>query len=162
MSFKISKPFLQAAGLGAIAGMRTFYAPAVASHLYRRHPSKYLRNSPLAFMQSTTASKVFKVLAGGELVGDKLPTAPNRIAAPGLTGRIISGILVGSVTYEAHGKQPLIGGLIGGVAAAASTFGCFFLRKFVVKNTRIPDPYIGAVEDALVIGAGVLIVNNVS
>lgn len=144
----------KAASLGAIAGMRTFYAPAVISHAYSRLPANGLDESPLQFMQSVTTSKVFKLLAIGELVGDKLPNAPNRTDLPGLVGRIVSGALAGSVVYKAEHKQPLLGGIIGGAAAAASTFGCFFLRKLVVKKTRISDAYIGAMEDLLVIGSG--------
>ncbi|RFZ84634.1 DUF4126 family protein [Mucilaginibacter terrenus] len=160
MNITPDKAFLQAVGLGLVAGMRTMYAPAVASHMYSRHKSRYLRHDPLSFMQSITASKIFKVLAAGELVGDKLPTAPNRTSAPGLIGRAISGMLVGSVVYRANGKPPVVGGLIGGAAAVASTFGCFLLRRAVVKSTKIPDPYIGAVEDVLVIAAGAAITQN--
>jgi uncharacterized membrane protein len=55
--------------------MRTFSAPVVVSHVYSRHPSKQLKNTPAQFMQSIATSKVFKVLAAGELVGDKMPFA---------------------------------------------------------------------------------------
>lgn len=148
-------PVFKAISLGIIAGMRTFYAPAVFSHLYRMRPAKSLAQSPLAFMQSTLTSKVFKVLAAGELVGDKLPNTPNRTAIPGVAGRVLSGALVGASVYKASGRKLVTGALIGGVAAVASTYGCFFLRKAIVKSTRISDPYIGSAEDALVIGAGI-------
>lgn len=160
MSAILQTAAARAAALGLIAGMRTFYAPAVLTHLYSRHPGQELHNSPLEFMQSITTSKVFKVLAAGELIGDKMPAAPNRTAIPGLVGRALSGILTGAVVYKAADKHPVVGGLIGGAAAVASTFGCFFLRKALVKSTTIPDPYIGALEDALVIGAGIAFVRN--
>jgi len=155
MKLSITKAFRQAAGVGVIAGMRAFMAPAVISHMYSRHPSARLKDTPLKFIQTIGTSKVFKVLAAGELVGDKLPTAPNRTDLPGLTGRILSGAFAGATVYKVEGKNGVIGGLIGGVAAAASTFGCFFLRKALAKNTFIPDAVIGGIEDALVIGAGV-------
>ncbi len=41
------------------------------------------------------------------------------------------------------------------VSAVASTYISFLLRKSIVKNTSVIDPIIGALEDALVIGAGV-------
>ena len=146
--------FCQAAGLGLIAGMRTFMAPAVASHIYSRHPTKHLRHTPLKFMQTIIASKVFKVLAGAELIGDKMPNAPNRTDAPGLTGRTLSGILVGATVYKASGKQALIGGLIGGAAAVASTFGCFFLRRAISRRKYLPDAVVGGMEDVLTIAIG--------
>nr|WP_294943125.1 DUF4126 family protein [uncultured Mucilaginibacter sp.] len=160
MASILQTPAAKAAALGLIAGMRTFYAPAVLTHMYSRHPAKHLNGSPLAFMQTITASKVFKVLAAGELVGDKMPTAPNRTAVPGLVGRALSGILSGAVVYKASGKHPIIGALIGGATAVASTFGCFFLRKAVGKSTGLPDPYIGVIEDALVIGTGITVARN--
>jgi uncharacterized membrane protein len=160
MNITSDKAFVQAIGLGIVAGMRSMYAPAVASHIYSRHLSRYLRHDPLSFMQSITTSKVFKVLAAGELVGDKLPGTPNRTSAPGLIGRALSGMLVGSVVYRANGKAPVVGGLIGGAAAVASTFGFFYLRRAVVKSTNIPDPYIGGVEDVLTIAAGAAIAQN--
>ncbi|RWY54193.1 DUF4126 family protein [Mucilaginibacter gilvus] len=160
MTAILQTPAGKAAALGLIAGMRTFYAPAVLTHLYSRHQAESLAGSPLEFMKSITASKVFKVLAAGELIGDKLPNTPNRTAIPGLVGRALSGILCGAVVYKAEGSSPLIGGLIGGAASIASTFGCFFLRRGIGKSTKIPDPYIGAIEDALVIGAGIAIARS--
>jgi uncharacterized membrane protein len=157
MRFKTLNLICQAVGLGVIAGMRTFSAPAVISHVYSRRPSKNLEDSPFNLIQSINTSKVFKVLAAGELIGDKLPNTPNRTSAGGLTGRILSGSLAGAVVYKANGKQPLIGALIGSTAAIASAFGCMFLRKALGKSTRIPDPYIGALEDVSVICAATIL-----
>jgi hypothetical protein len=49
----------------------------------------------------------------------------------------------------------LAGALIGSVAALGATFGSYLLRKNVVNKTKIFDPVIGSIEDALVIGAGI-------
>jgi uncharacterized membrane protein len=160
MEIKLSNAFKQAAGLGVIAGMRTFSAPVVLSHVYSRHPSKQLKNTPLQFMQTIPTSKVFNVLGAGELVGDKLPFAPERTSAGGLIGRFISGALCGATIYKANHQQPVIGGIIGGAAAIGSAFGCMFLRLAAGKRTGIPDPVLGAVEDALVIAAGTAIAKN--
>ena len=160
MVFFTHRPVFKAISLGIIAGMRTFYAPAVLTHILSRHSKKSLHHSPLAFMQTMAASKVFKVLAAGELAGDKLPNAPNRTAFPGVTARCLSGILVGATVYQAAGRRPLTGGLIGGIAAAASTYGFFYLRKAIVKTSGIPDAYIGAAEDAVVIAGGIALTVN--
>jgi uncharacterized membrane protein len=157
MNLKISHAFRQAASLGFIAGMRTFTATAVVSHVYSRHPSKQIRWTPLGFMQSISASKVFKVLAAGELVGDKMPFAPNRTSAGGLTGRILSGALCGATVYKANYKKPAIGGLVGAAAAVASAFSCMFLRAKLGKSTGLPDAVIGAIEDVIVITTGVAV-----
>ncbi|TSD66836.1 DUF4126 family protein [Inquilinus sp. KBS0705] len=161
MKSSATNPFTQAAGLGLIAGMRTFIAPAVISHMYSRHPSKKLRKSKLDFLQTITTSKIFKVLAAGELIGDKLPTAPNRTAAPGLIGRALSGAVAGAAVYRVAGKNMVVGSLIGSAAAVASTFGCFFLRKALAKTKIIPDALVGGIEDALAISAGIAIARTV-
>lgn len=159
---KITKNvFSRAVGLGIIAGMRTFMAPAVVSHLYSRHPSKSLHRSPLNFMQTLVTSKIFKVLAAGELVGDKLPNTPNRTSAPGLVGRALSGMLCGAAVYRASNKKAYIGGLVGGTAAVASSFGFFYLRSAVAKTKVVPDAIIGGIEDAVAIAAGVTIARTV-
>ena len=152
--------FNRAVGLGIIAGMRTFMAPAVVSHMYSRHSSKSLKQSPLNFFQTITASKVFKVLAAGELVADKLPGAPNRTALPGLVGRTLAGIVCGATVYKASNKKPYIGAIVGGTAAVASTFACFYLRTAIAKNKFVPDAVIGGIEDVLAIAGGVAITSD--
>ena len=151
---KISKPFWQVFSLGILAGMRTTSAPLIASHILSRHQSKSLAKSPLSFMQSGYVAAGMKVLGAGELVGDKLPGTPNRINAGGVIGRCLSGSLAGACIYKASGNNALTGALLGSVAALGSTFGSYYLRKFAVDKTHIFDPYVGAIEDALVIGAG--------
>ena len=160
MEAKLTHAFMQAAGLGIIAGMRSFSAPAVISHVYSRHPSKGLGYTPLQFIQSITTSKVFKVLAASELVGDKLPFTPNRTSPGGLTGRFLSGALCGATVYKANNKNLFIGGLIGGTSAIASAFGCMLLRTGLGKRTGIPDPVIGVIEDAIVVTAGIALAKD--
>ena len=154
MKFKISKPLWQAVGLGAIAGLRSMSAPALTSHILSHHyKSKGLAHSPLKFMQSNKTAMAFKLLAVSEFVGDKLPNTPNRIALPGLAGRFLSGALAGASVYKASGGKSYIGAMLGGSSAMLSTFGSFYLRKATVKGTKILDPIIGGIEDALVLGA---------
>ncbi|MDN3547759.1 DUF4126 family protein [Mucilaginibacter aquaedulcis] len=155
MQLKISKPLWQVIGLGTLAGMRSTSAPAITSHILSHHQSKNLEHSPLGFMQSKNVAAALKVLALGEIVGDKLPSAPNRIKPAALGFRVISGALAGAGIYRAVGNNAIVGALLGGTAAFASTYGSFFLRRSTVKTSHIIDPIIGAVEDALVIGSGV-------
>ena len=154
MKLKLSSPFWQAVGLGVLAGMRTTSAPAITSHLLSRHKSRILAKSPLSFMQNDKVATVFKILAVGELIGDKLPKAPNRTHPVGVVFRCIAGSLAGASLFEATGNSAFAGAVIGSVTALGSTFGSYILRKNVVNLTDAFDPLIGAIEDALVIGAG--------
>jgi uncharacterized membrane protein len=151
---KISKSFWQVLALGVLAGMRTTAAPVVASQILSRHPSKHLAGSPLRFMQSPNVALGMKLLALGEVIGDKLPKTPNRIAAGGVISRCAGGALAGASVYKAKGNNPLVGAFIGSAVALGSTYGSYYVRRFVVAKTDIYDPYIGAIEDAVVAGAG--------
>ncbi|MDB5111895.1 MAG: putative rane protein [Mucilaginibacter sp.] len=155
MKLKISHPVWQVLGLGVLAGMRSTSAPVITSHILSHHHSKNLEQSPLNFMQSVNVSKVLKVVALSELVLDKLPSAPNRIKPAVITSRCLSGALAGASIFKASGGKVLTGAVLGAVAAFASTYGSYYLRKSTVKKTKLFDPIIGAIEDALVIGAGV-------
>lgn len=147
-------PFWQVVGLGVLAGMRTFSAPVIVSHILSTHPSKGLEKSPLNFMQSDKAALIFKILAVGELVGDKLPNTPNRTAIPGIVGRCLAGAVAGASVFKVSRNSAVAGAIIGSVAAFGSTFGCYYLRKIAGAKTGIADPIVGAIEDALVVSAG--------
>ncbi|HEY0245848.1 MAG TPA: DUF4126 family protein [Mucilaginibacter sp.] len=153
--FKISHPFWQVMGIGALAGFRSTAAPVITSHILSHHHSKSLESSPLSFMQSETVSKALKVIALSEIVMDKLPSTPNRIKASVIGARCLSGALAGASIYKASGGNAIAGVLLGATAAFASTFGSFYLRIGATKKSKLFDPVVGAIEDALVIGAGV-------
>lgn len=155
MALKVTAPFWQTLGLGTLAGMRSMSAPAITSHILSHHHSNRLEGTPLNLIQSEKVALVLKVLAVSEFVGDKLPSAPNRIAPIALGGRCLSGALAGASIYKASGGNALIGALLGGGTAVASTFASFFIRKATVQRSHIIDPIIGALEDALVTGGGV-------
>lgn len=152
MKIVITKPHWQVITLGLLAGMRAMSAPAISSRMLSKVHSKRLKNSPLKFMQSDTTANVLSVMAIGEFVGDKIPSAPNRISPPALIGRCISGALSGAGIYKASGGNAYTGALLGGVTAIAATFGSFFLRKNMVKHSHLIDPIIGSIEDAIVLG----------
>jgi uncharacterized membrane protein len=160
MKLKTAKPFWQVAALGVLAGMRTTSAPAIASHILSRRHSAQLSKSPLSFMQSKYTAIASKAFAVAELVGDKLPGTPNRTDPRGVAFRCLSGSLAGACIYKASGNSAFTGALIGAAVAFGSTFGSYFLRKSAVEKFQIFDPLAGAIEDALVIGAGVALISS--
>lgn len=157
-ALKITHPFWQVVGIGALAGMRSSAAPVIASQILSHHKNKRLGNSPLKFMQSNGVSKTLTAMAISEVIVDKLPSTPNRINVVGVIGRGLSGALAGASIYKAIGGNAALGAALGGAAAIVSTFGSFYLRRDTVKKTRIFDPIIGVIEDALVIGAGAALI----
>jgi len=150
----IAHPFWQVLGIGALAGLRSASAPAIVSHILSHHHSGRLKNSKLGFMQSDAAAVTLKILAAGEMVVDKMPFTPDRIKPASIAFRCLSGALAGASISKATGGKIGAGALFGAAAALTSTYVSFLLRKTTVKTTGVLDPIIGALEDALVLGAG--------
>ena len=77
--FSLSSLLERTAGLAALTGARSMMGLALLSRQLRQHSSRRLGRSRLAFMQSSRTANVLTLLAAGELLGDKLPSAPDRI-----------------------------------------------------------------------------------
>ena len=92
------------------------------------------------------------ILAGaaGELVIDKLPFVPPRIEPPQLAGRMGAGALAG---HRVAGPQ---GAAAGAVAALGSAFATYHARRMLAERLPVPDPVLGAAEDALALGCAAL------
>ncbi len=116
----------RAAVLGAVTGARTFLAPAALA---------------LRGRLGRPAKLAFPALAAGELVGDKLPVAPPRVAGPGLVARVVSGAFGGRVADGSRGAR------VGAALALAGTYPSQALRAQLVARTPLPDPAVAAVED---------------
>ena len=155
-STKPNRPakFWPVMGFATLAGMRTMSAPAFLSHYFSTQPHSGLAGSPLRFLQKPGTSKLLKVMAAGEMVMDKLPNTPDRIAPPALLGRLLSGALVGAAWYKSHHGSVVSGGVLGGLAAVAATFVSYALRTGISKQTGVPVALVGVGEDVLVVGSG--------
>ena len=141
-------------GFATLAGMRSMSAPAFLSHYFSRKPHAGLDGSMLRFMQKPLTAKALKVMVAGEMVADKLPATPDRIAPPVLLGRLLSGALVGAAWYKSRHGSALSGGVLGGLAAVAATFVSYALRTGISKQTATPVALVGVGEDALVVAGG--------
>ena len=150
----------QAFGWGVIAGMRSMSAPALASHFLSRTFSPVLAGSSLRFLQSAKVATGLKVLAATEIIGDKLPGAPNRIAAPVLTFRILSGALVGAAYHQQSFQSKWVGAVLGGIGAVAGSYGFYYLRTKLPKSTATPDLVWAQAEDALMVTGGISLANT--
>ncbi len=145
--------YWKAAALGVVAGMRSMTAPALVSdRLAKNHGA--VADSRFAWMASPTTATVFKVLAAGELVGDKLPMTPSRLAPGPLTGRIASGALCGAALCASDRERAEVGAVVGALAAVAGAWAFYHLRRSADAATGLPDPVVAVVEDALAVGGG--------
>jgi len=91
-----------------------------------------------------------RALAVAEVVGDKVPGAPDRTDAALLLGRVAAGALVGVLVGRRTGVNPRAAALIGAITAFASTHATFRLRRAL--TARMPAVSAALVEDAMVAG----------
>ena len=151
-----------AAGIGALAGLRTFAPPAVVSQA-ARHSLIPLRRSRLHFLRSSAAANITAALAIGELVADKLPAMPSRLKAGALIARAASGAICGSAIASgrrAPAKTVAAGGVLGGLTAIAGASVGYHVRRQLGMKLNVPDPAVAVVEDMLAIGGAVVIVSR--
>jgi uncharacterized membrane protein len=148
----MNRTYLDALQLGIVAGMRSMMAPAFISHkLAQFHPT-LPASSKLGFLTSPTTARVLKLLAGGELLGDKVPGAPDRTVAPQFAGRVLAGAMSGAAFSKAEGQSVSYGALVGGVGAVVGTLFFFHVRQWLTHEQKLPDSVVAIAEDAIAIG----------
>ncbi len=152
--------YLQAACLGVVAGMRSMGAPALVSDRLARTQPPALEQSPLRWLGTDKAATITKFLAAGEIIGDKLPFTPSRIAPGPLFGRVLSGGLCGAALCLAAGKRAERGAVLGVAGAVAGAYGFYHLRRTLGQRLPVPDPILGAAEDVLAYGGGWLVLRR--
>jgi uncharacterized membrane protein len=139
---------------GAIAGLRTFMAPAAvawAVHLGRLD----LERSRLAFLGRSWVRWLVTALALVELVVDQLPATPSRTVPAQFAGRLITGTLSGAAVGASAGCAP--GGALAGLAGAViGTLGGSRARARLACAFHSDHP-AALIEDALAIGGAVLV-----
>lgn len=128
--------------LGAASGLRSQIG--VTTVVVRSDPSL-----PSIFRQPWT-KRLLVAAAAGELVVDKLPTTPSRLAPPGLAARLALGALAAGLFAQTRKAPWLPGAAIGALSAAVAAKVGHDIRAQLSHHA--PDPAIGVVEDALALG----------
>lgn len=146
-------------GIGVVAGLRTFTAPAAVSW------AAYLgwlnlQGSPVAFMASTWAVAIFSLLAVFEFVGDLLPKTPKRTAPAPLAARILMGGLCGACLCLSANQSPWIGAVFGAIGAVIGAFSGYEIRSRLVTGLGIKDIFIALSEDLVAIGLACFLVSR--
>jgi len=141
--------------LGGMTGLRAMTPMAVLCWF------AWMGNLPVTgtwafWVAKPVTAIVFTVLAVGEMVGDKLPQCPNRTDAGPLVSRVAFGGLVGALAATGLTGSALEGILLGGISALAGTWLGFLLRRWMVKDSGYRDAYVALVEDAIAVGFSIL------
>ena len=156
----MNETYFKAAQIGVVAGMRSLMAPALVSRYYHSQPTTFLLESSLKAATYARTADVCTLLAAGELIGDKLPDTPDRTGFPQILGRLGSGAVSGATIAQANGKSAGRGAVAGSLGALLGTYAFFQLRHWLTSNRGLPDAIVALAEDALAIGAGLLILNR--
>ncbi|PPU17696.1 DUF4126 domain-containing protein [Xanthomonas arboricola] len=141
--------------MGAVAGMRSMTPLAAVTNAARTGKLPADNGAP-PLLANPLASAGMLALAGGELAGDKMKTAPDRIVLPGMIARIATGVIVGAAL--APRRQRGVAALLGASTAVAAAYLTFNLRMRAID--RYGQTSTGVVEDAITVGAATLIMRD--
>jgi uncharacterized membrane protein len=147
--------FFLALLIGAVAGLRTFVAPAAVS--WAAHLG-WLRldDSPLAFMGYAWTPWILTALVLIEFVADQLPATPRRTVPVQFGARILSAAVSGAALGAPLGL--LLPGLVAGVVGAViGTFAGLAGRTKLADGFRSDMP-AAFIEDTVALLAAALIV----
>lgn len=148
----IKRPLL----LGITAGMRSQLPLALLALASRRGLLNVGPEPPWTWLRLPKVGIATGLLAAGEIMNDKLPITPSRLEPAPLGGRLTFGALAGAACSPAERGSRLQGALLGAAGAGMGAYGGYRLRAALGKDTGLPDPVWGAVEDGVALGIGFL------
>jgi uncharacterized membrane protein len=128
--------------LGAASGLR--FQLGVATVVARSDSSlPQILRRPLT-------RRLLMVAAAGELIADKLPATPSRLAPPGIASRLLLGALAAGLFAETQRAPWRPAAAIGATSAALAAKLGHDLRARLARHA--PDPAVAVVEDAVAVG----------
>ena len=145
--------------IGVFAGLRSLAPPAFVSWAAALYWID-LGRSRLVFMAARPAVAILTVLAVLELYADKLPSAPDRTAVPGLLARTVLGSLCGACIAVAGAHSAESGAVVGFLGSLIGCFGGFQARTRLVKALHCPDYVVAIIEDIVTIGGSLYVVTR--
>ncbi|HLZ13849.1 MAG TPA: DUF4126 family protein [Candidatus Acidoferrum sp.] len=152
-------PLFLALLIGVFVGLRSLSPPAAVSWAAALYWID-LGRSRLFFLAAKPAVAILTVLAILELIGDKLASAPDRTAAPGLFARVVLGSLCGACIAVAGAHSAFSGSVAGLIGSLIGCFGGYGARTRLVKSLGCPDYVIAIAEDIVAIGGSLYVVTR--
>lgn len=149
----------RAAMLGVVAGMRSQLPLALMALVAgggepEEAATSGGEGSRRSVLRSPAARIALGAVAVGEIVGDKLPMTPSRLAPGPFLGRLAFGALVGGVFAARAGGEAMVGAAAGGTGAVIGTIAFGEARVALARLTGLPDWPWAIAEDALAVGLG--------
>lgn len=142
-----------ALALGVVTGMRSMLAPTLTSRALATHDEIHLAEEPARTLASRRAQQFLLPLAAGELLGDKMPFAPDRTIVPSMMFRALSGGVTAAALASARREPIWLPALIGATAALVTSEVGLKLRK-PYQGNALTNAALGLVEDGLALTIG--------
>ena len=139
--------------IGLVAGSRAM-TPLAAVSEAARSGTLPARNRATEWLAHPLVAAGAKALAAGELWGDKLASAPDRIVPAGIAARLVTGGLAGAALAPRH--RALLGAALGAAGAVGAAYLTFGLRMRAMD--RYGQTSTGLVEDGLTVAAAEMVV----
>jgi uncharacterized membrane protein len=151
--------FVFAFGIGVVAGLRTFLAPAAVAWAIRLGWLN-MHGSALIFLESGVVLAILSVLAVAELIADLFPNIPKRTAPAPLAARIVSGAFCGACLCAAAHQPLTMGASLGAIGAVAGAFAGYEIRRRLGGTLNIRDLFVALAEDAIALSLAAFFVSR--
>jgi uncharacterized membrane protein len=137
-----------ALALGLVTGMRSTLAPTMTSRALAARDDIDEADEPARTLASHRMQQFLVPMAMGELLGDKMPFAPDRTILPSMMFRALSGGVTAAALASVR-RQPIgLPILIGASAALVASKVGLSLRKPYQPNP-MANAALGLVEDCV-------------
>ncbi|MCQ4328866.1 DUF4126 family protein [Stutzerimonas stutzeri] len=148
-----SNLFWGALALGLVTGMRSTLAPTMTSRALAAHDDIDYADEPARTLASHSVQQVLLPMAAAELLGDKMPFAPDRTIVPSMMFRALSGGVTAAALAGMRREPVVLPALIGATAALVSSKIGLSLRKPYQPQPLI-NAALGLAEDGLALTIG--------
>lgn len=141
--------------IGLISGARSLTPIAVVANAAKYGQLPRGNGAPL-FLGSAPVRAATSALAVGEVLGDKMKSAPDRIVLAGLIARVITGAVAASALAPRRQRKAAMA--LGAIGAIAGSYPTFHLRMKALR--RFGQTSTGLVEDAITLGLATAVVHG--
>jgi uncharacterized membrane protein len=149
---------LTSGGFGFLAGLRSQLPLALLATAANGGRFAQNTHGALSLLRSRGTLATLTLAANGEMIADKLPFTPSRIARPALYGRLLMGGIVGAVVAHEARQSTALGALSGIAGATTGAYAGYAARHTLGQLTGFPDFVWAVSEDALALGLGLSLI----
>lgn len=134
--------------IGIVAGMRSMMPLALLAWSRERPAETSTPSNKTSPLQLLTG-----VAAIGEIIADKLPAAPSRLAGGPFVGRLAIGAIAGAIISRRY-NQPAIPGAVRGAIGAGFGAIAGYSARMLLAQTFLSDMPLAIVEDGVALSLG--------